>query len=60
MVAKPIGLCEVAQRGLNLAKIHMVAKLSPLSFRRLSGLNLAKIHMVAKRPTIHSLLSFES
>ncbi len=33
---------------LNLAKIHMVAKLSKVAEWYLRGLNLAKIHMVAK------------
>ena len=42
--------------GLNLAKIHMVAKLQPLTFVVWSRLNLAKIHMVAK----HSLFRHSS
>ena len=38
-------------RGLNLAKIHMVAKQSKNNDYSTSRLNLAKIHMVAKPQT---------
>ena len=34
---------------LNLAKIHMVAKLTDEEKTKWNGLNLAKIHMVAKQ-----------
>ena len=51
MVAKHGGDEEVEQKGLNLAKIHMVAKLPYWSYSTSNCLNLAKIHMVAKPQT---------
>ena len=49
MVAKRVAFIASALDGLNLAKIHMVAKLPTLTDSLLFRLNLAKIHMVAKR-----------
>ena len=48
MVAKHMQHINVINLGLNLAKIHMVAKPSTLNNAWNFGLNLAKIHMVAK------------
>ena len=48
MVAKPPLLANRIYISLNLAKIHMVAKLNPDNIMIVSRLNLAKIHMVAK------------
>ena len=48
MVAKPRIVQMYAHEGLNLAKIHMVAKLVLPIICWSLGLNLAKIHMVAK------------
>ena len=48
MVAKPIISNRLNLHGLNLAKIHMVAKLGVYHYSYALSLNLAKIHMVAK------------
>ena len=48
MVAKPLGTANGMPERLNLAKIHMVAKLPPIVTPPDHSLNLAKIHMVAK------------
>ena len=48
MVAKPVKNVSAQRWSLNLAKIHMVAKLSETEHRWIMCLNLAKIHMVAK------------
>ena len=49
MVAKPcVGLSPTIA-SLNLAKIHMVAKLITTTGKYPFSLNLAKIHMVAKQ-----------
>ena len=48
MVAKPKSNKDICPCCLNLAKIHMVAKLIELCIAIAEGLNLAKIHMVAK------------
>ena len=48
MVAKQRRKRKGKTRCLNLAKIHMVAKLYKLGFFFYVRLNLAKIHMVAK------------
>ena len=49
MVAKLLYFCACAISGLNLAKIHMVAKHYIVRVAPEDSLNLAKIHMVAKR-----------
>ena len=49
MVAKLNNLQFWIEKSLNLAKIHMVAKLLRPISNSLQRLNLAKIHMVAKR-----------
>ena len=49
MVAKPYIERQPLFKSLNLAKIHMVAKLKSVSKEKNHRLNLAKIHMVAKR-----------
>ena len=49
MVAKQSALGYTFSGSLNLAKIHMVAKLVCHIRFSMCGLNLAKIHMVAKR-----------
>ena len=48
MVAKPVSSSDKEGLSLNLAKIHMVAKLYVMNPFLLKRLNLAKIHMVAK------------
>ena len=52
MVAKLIRLRPLREAGLNLAKIHMVAKRNVASQSVANSLNLAKIHMVAKQVTV--------
>ena len=49
MVAKPMNLLQITKASLNLAKIHMVAKLILDCIPFSMSLNLAKIHMVAKQ-----------
>ena len=49
MVAKRVGIAVGFIISLNLAKIHMVAKLSIDDTKDVDSLNLAKIHMVAKQ-----------
>ena len=56
MVAKPSFELIVSLNGLNLAKIHMVAKQLITSLNGMYSLNLAKIHMVAKQPTGYIML----
>ena len=53
MVAKPTRVPRREAPRLNLAKIHMVAKLVDCQYFFEACLNLAKIHMVAK-PTCSS------
>ena len=48
MVAKLTEIYEHGRMSLNLAKIHMAAKLVTRMSGNLPCLNLAKIHMVAK------------
>ena len=48
MVAKRASCTGRTSDSLNLAKIHMVAKLSKELVLKVTSLNLAKIHMVAK------------
>ena len=48
MVAKRYNVDMAVFMCLNLAKIHMVAKLLPSTETSRQSLNLAKIHMVAK------------
>ena len=52
MVAKRSANPLIGWENLNLAKIHMVAKLGSLIDIAIMNLNLAKIHMVAKRLVI--------
>ena len=49
MVAKQKWYKNTWKERLNLAKIHMVAKLNTIASHKGISLNLAKIHMVAKR-----------
>ena len=58
MVAKPYDADSNYPICLNLAKIHMVAKLEILSHFIKSRLNLAKIHMVAKLLFLYCLIQF--
>ncbi len=52
MVAKHTSRQSIAYSCLNLAKIHMVAKLVIHTEMDIHRLNLAKIHMVAKLGSI--------
>ena len=56
MVAKLENNVQFSLEGLNLAKIHMVAKQYSPYLVFPSCLNLAKIHMVAK-PKVHGVQS---
>ena len=60
MVAKRMAFPSSNIRSLNLAKIHMVAKLSNSETRIYICLNLAKIHMVAKQSIVLRLKLYVS